>query len=186
MSPGRRRLLQAAAGLAAGRPLASPAAAEPAVPAELAGLWPEVRLQGQARMRFLGLSIYDIRLWVPTPLAPARSEQQPLALEILYARALDGPRIAERSLDEMRRDPRFDPGRAADWLAAMRRLFPDVQAGDRITGLQQPAQAARFWVNGRAAGEVRDPLFTTLFFGIWLSPGTSEPALRDALLGARG
>ena len=31
-------------------------------------------------------------------------------------------------------------------------------------------------------GDVRDPLFAKLFFGIWLSPQTSEPQLRRALL----
>jgi hypothetical protein len=32
-------------------------------------------------------------------------------------------------------------------------------------------------------GEVRDATFARLFFGIWLSPRTSEPQLRAALLG---
>jgi hypothetical protein len=39
-----------------------------------------------------------------------------------------------------------------------------------------------FLLNGRPLGEVRDPDFARVFFGIWLSPRTSEPALREALL----
>jgi hypothetical protein len=64
----------------------------------------------------------------------------------------------------------------------MTQLFPDVAQGDRITGVQVPGVAARFFHNGKARGEVRDAEFTRLFFGIWLSSRTSEPKLRDALL----
>ena len=42
---------------------------------------------------------------------------------------------------------------------------------------------ARFFVNGQLKGDVREPEFARFFFGIWLSPKTSEPTLRDALLG---
>ena len=64
----------------------------------------------------------------------------------------------------------------------MRALFPDVKKGDRITGVHQSATGAVFWSNGRLLGEVRDPQFAKLFFGIWLSPQTSQPQLRRALL----
>ena len=57
-----------------------------------------------------------------------------------------------------------------------------VKAGDRITGVYQPATGAVFWRNGSLLGEVRDPVFARQFFGIWLSPQTSEPQLRRALL----
>ena len=58
-----------------------------------------------------------------------------------------------------------------------------MRAGDRITGVHLPGEGARFFVNGRLQGELRDADFARLFFGIWLSPRTSEPALREALLG---
>jgi len=32
-------------------------------------------------------------------------------------------------------------------------------------------------------GEVKDAEFARRFFGIWLAPSTSEPALRQTLLG---
>jgi hypothetical protein len=64
----------------------------------------------------------------------------------------------------------------------MRALFPDVKAGDRITGVHLPGTGAQFWSNGRRLGEIRDSTFAKLFFGIWLAPQTSEPQLRQALL----
>ncbi len=61
--------------------------------------------------------------------------------------------------------------------------FPDIVKGDRITGVFEPGVTAKFFFNGQPRGEIRDADFALRFFGIWLSPKTSEPKLRDALLG---
>jgi hypothetical protein len=74
---------------------------------------------------------------------------------------------------------------AEQWLSQMRSLFPNVVAGDRITGIQTPGESTRFFLNGQLRGEVRDADFTRAFFSIWLSPRTSEPKLRQALLHSR-
>jgi len=173
----RRRLLIAAALLPAGGVLAR--VAPPEVAAELPGALP----QGEGQLRFFGLRVYDVRLWAGEPASAATWPALPLALEIEYARTLEGAQIAERSLKEMRRQAEIATEAGARWLAAMTRFFPDVRAGDRITGVHRPGTGARFFVNGRMQGELLDAEFARLFFGIWLSPRTSEPALREALLG---
>lgn len=155
----------------------------PAAPAEVAAELPGAVLQGSGRLRFFGLHVYDARLWVGDGFAAARYAELPLALELEYARTLYGRLIAERSLTEMQRIGGFDAATGERWLAAMTQIFPDVAAGDRIVGLQRPGESARFFVNGRPRGEVRDADFARRFFGIWLGPQTSEPALREALLG---
>lgn len=178
-----RRTLLLAAWPLAGLPLAG--RAEEAPP-ELRAGWPAAgspQRQGQGRLRFLGLAVYDIALWAPGPVAPDALERTPLALSITYLRALSGERIAERSLKEMQRGGPIASTDAARWLAAMRRLFPDVAEGDRITGLHLPGQGARFHLNGQVLGELAEPRFAALFFGIWLAPWTSEPGLREQLLG---
>lgn len=163
-----------------------PALGQARVPVELVGEWPLVRLQGQARFRFLGLHVYDIRLWTAAAALPAEDwARTPLALEIEYGRSLAGRSIAERSMQEMRRGGTVSLAQSEHWLMAMTRLFPDVQAGDRITGLHRPGRGAWFHVNGRERGEVADAEFASRFFGIWLAPSTSEPDLRAALLGLK-
>ena len=182
MSGMRRRELLSLLTLWATLPAAARASAT--APPELAAELPAARLQGTGRLRFFGLRIYDIRLWTDGhPVSGDDWAEKPLALEIEYARDLQGRRIAERSLDEMRRQPGWTEAQAPRWLAAMSALCPDVGAGDRITGVQLPGAAARFHHNGQLRGEVRDALFARLFFSIWLASQTSEPGLRQALLG---
>ena len=156
-----------------------------APPPEVATEIPGAKLQGSGTLRFLGLRVYDARLWTAAtvPGADWAAAALALALELEYARSLDGVRIAERSLAEMRRQGEIAADVAERWLDAMKQIFPDMKAGDRITGVNVPGLGARFFTNGRLKGEVRDLGFARFFFGIWLSPKTSEPALRDALLG---
>ncbi|MDZ7591509.1 MAG: chalcone isomerase family protein [Rubrivivax sp.] len=174
----RRQLI-----IAAGLWPAGAAMARVAPPPEVAAELPRARAQGQGQLRFFGLRVYDIRLWADDGALAANWPTLPLALEIEYARELDGAAIAERSLKEMRRQADIATDTGERWLDAMTRLFPAVRAGDRVTGVQRPGSGARFFFNGRLLGELPDAEFARLFFGIWLSPRTSEPALREALLG---
>jgi hypothetical protein len=177
-APTRRACLLALASTAL------PARARRAAPAEVQAELPGVRLRGSGRLTFFGLHVYDARLWVREAFDAAEFERQAFALELEYGRALYGRLIAERSLDEMRRLGEIGAEQGERWLAAMKRSFPDVAKGDRITGVHRPAEAARFFVNGALRGELRDAEFARRFFGIWLAPQTSEPALRQSLLGA--
>jgi hypothetical protein len=177
----RRRTLTALCALAAAPGFALAATVPPA---EVANTLPGAMLQGQGRLRYLGLHVYDALLWTQAR-APDSNEAPngALAIELRYARTLRGPLIADRSIKEMRRVGDFSDSDAQRWLEAMKRVFPDMHAGDRITGVHQPGEAALFFVNGRDVGDVRDARFAKLFFGIWLSPRTSQPALRSQLLG---
>jgi Chalcone isomerase-like len=176
-----RRHALAAVVVALACPLAAWATTAP--PPEVSTALPGASLQGQGRLRVFGLHIYDAALWSAARLSASDTQNAALALELRYARTLRGPLIAERSLDEMKRVGEVSDADGERWLEAMKQVFPDVKAGDRITGVHQPGVGAAFFVNGRARGEVRDAQFAQLFFGVWLSPRTSQPALRSALLG---
>lgn len=134
------------------------------------------------RLRVWGFEVYDARLWTPVGFRHGQYTQFPFALELLYLRRLEGAAIASRSIDEMRRVGSFSDAQAQSWLGAMRELFPNVAAGERITGINLPGVGAEFWVNGQRVGVVKDPAFARLFFGIWLDERTSEPKMRAQLL----
>jgi hypothetical protein len=157
--------------------------AQTGVPAEVAGELPGAKLRGSGRLTFMTLHVYDARLWTGEGFSAERAESAPLAIELEYARTLYGRLIAERSLDEMKREPGTTDEQGERWLAAMKQLFPDVAKGDRLTGVHRPGELARFFFNGQLRGELRDAEFARRFFGIWLSERTSEPRLRRSLLG---
>lgn len=137
---------------------------------------------GEATLRFLGLQIYNARLWTPAPFDVSQLAAQPLVLELEYLRTFRAAAIADRSLVEMRRAGTFTDEQARRWNAAMQRVFPDVKAGDRLTGIHQPGVGAAFLHNDRPVGTIEDPEFARLFFSIWLGPETSEPNMRRQLL----
>jgi len=139
-------------------------------------------LHGEGSLRWLGLKIYDARLFSTGRLAPERLMESPFALELTYARNFAGAAIAERSVEEMRKIGAGRPDQHGNWQAAMQRIFPDVRAGDRLRGIHQPGRGASFVLNGETIGSIDDPEFSSAFFAIWLDPRTTEPALRKSLL----
>ena len=149
---------------------------------ELRAKLPVVSLAGQAKLRFFGFAVYQASLWVSPGFSESAYEQSSFALDLAYLRNFKGADIATRSLTEMQRQATLPAEQQTRWENQMRAIFPDVTAGDRITGVNQPGVGAAFWHNGRFIGEIRDPVFSRLFFGIWLATKTSEPALRLALL----
>lgn len=159
---------------------AAAAVAESSAAAPLSG----VRLVGQGTLRFLGFEVYRARLWVAPGFDARHYSAQPLALELTYHRSFTAADIAKRSLEEMRRVGSFTPQQATRWQQALQAALPDVKPGDRLLGIHQPSTGAVFKVAGRVVGEVADAEFSRLFFGIWLSPQTSELGLRQELLAA--
>ena len=149
---------------------------------ELSGALPKAQRIGTGRLTVWGFQVYDARLWAQPGFRVANFDSSPLALELSYLRAFKAEEVAERSIKEMRRSRPVSDAQASRWMANLLRVIPDVRIGDRVMGVHRPGVGAAFWVNGKNTGEVLDAEFAKLFFGIWLSPNTSEPKLRDALL----
>ena len=152
-------------------------------PAAVASTMVDARLCGEGVLRWFGLKVYEARLWVAGDgFDPARFSRSPFALDLRYARALEGEAIAKTSLDEITRLGFGDPQRRSAWFDAMRGIFPDVRDGDRLTGVNRPGGGVQFYRNDQRIGTVADPEFAAAFFAIWLDPRTTAPALRASLL----
>jgi hypothetical protein len=157
------------------------AAAE--VPSHVARALGEARSAGAGRLTWFGLHMYDARLFVPRAGFDARRlADQPFALELTYARRLNGGAIAERSDAEIKRLGLATEAQRARWLQAMRALLPDVDAGQRLAGIHLPGRGTDFYLDGRSLGRIDDPAFGAAFFAIWLDARTSAPDLRASLL----
>lgn len=139
-----------------------------------------MREVGAGSLYWFGLHVYDARLSV----AGERFDPaQAFALTLRYARELSGERIAETSIDEIRRLGFGTPADHRRWLDQMRRLFPDVRRGDELTGAATPGRGTQFLLNGRLIGSIDEPEFAGAFFAIWLDPRTRSRDLRASLLG---
>ncbi len=150
---------------------------------EIRALLADAKHTGSARLSIWGFEIYQANLWTAAGFGAQDYSQHAFALELEYLRNFSSEAIAKRSIQEMRRVGNFSASQADGWMAQLRALIPDVQKGDRITGVNRPGMGASFFINGKATGEARDVELVRLFFGIWLSPKTSEPQLRQTLLG---
>lgn len=144
---------------------------------------PQARLVGSTRLSVWGFDIYDAYLWATPGFQAERYADTAFALELRYLRDFSRADIARRSLDEMRRSAAIPAAQAKAWQYKLESAFPDVQKGDRILGVYLPqTRTARFLTNGQPTGQVSDGDLAKLFFGIWLSPQTSEPGMRKALV----
>ena len=62
-------------------------------------------------------------------------------------------------------------------------LWPNIKKGESLRLQTSPSGEAIFYHNDKKLGEITDSQFANQFLAIWLSPNTSEPALRKQLLG---
>ena len=137
-------------------------------------------VRGGAVMRFIGLKVYDVRLW--TQMKPF-SHTDPFVVELVYDISLKGKDIADRSVKEMRAQGISDEIKLKLWGDEMAKIFPDIKQGDTLIGVSLPGKEARFYNREKLIATVPDPDFAKAFFDIWLSEKTSEPKLRVKLLG---
>lgn len=174
----------AAAGQAADRTGTTTAAPGLRLPAAVVQQAGALQTLGRAELRWFGLRIYDAALWGEA--GAGWSAERRHALEIRYARDIEGARLVDTSIDEIARLGFGDAARHALWRAALARVLPDVAAGDTLVGLHVPGEGAGFWHGERKTGEIDDPELARAFFAIWLDPRTREPAMRNRLLGEAG
>lgn len=187
-----RGVLAGALMLAAAGVQASPASAPQSAPAgglppAIAAHLADARLAGEGLLRWFGLRVYEARLWTgPRLQDPESLLASGFALELQYARALEGRAIAAASRDEIARLGLGTDMQRIAWFEAMTGLFPDVSPGDRLTGVNLPGRGVAFYRNDQPLGGIDDPDFGPAFFSIWLHPDTAAPGLRQALLGRTG
>ncbi len=141
---------------------------------------PNLVLLGESRLRVLFWEIYDVGLYVTDGIY---NPEKPFALSLNYLRGFSGSEITKRSIEEIRRQGFVDESELASWGTQLSKIFPDVAEGDEIIGVRDPTEGARFLLNGSLIGTITDQNLSRRFFDIWLSEQTSEPAIRESLMG---
>ena len=157
--------------------------AAPVLPAQATNGMPTLKAVGGGLLRIFGFQVYNAYLW--TPEGASFDPTKPHVLDIHYLRTFSAKQLAESSIDEMRGQGKGSEAVYSKWSTEMQRVFADVKEGDRLIGIATPARTAKFFHNGAYRGEVADAAFTDAFFGIWLGDKSSQPGLRERLLGKR-
>ena len=137
------------------------------------------QIVGQARLKVLLFKVYDATLYAPQG---RYSPDDQFALSLRYLRAFDGDKIAQRSVEEMRKQGYTNERKLAQWLRQMTALFPNVQAGTELTAVKTSSGDAVFYRGLERIGQIKDAEFSQQFFNIWLGAKTSEPEMRKELL----
>jgi hypothetical protein len=151
-----------------------------AAPPEIADVIHADKPYGEGKIRFLFLNAYNAKLWTD---APTWSMDAPCAMEIQYGMGFGTGDLVERTVKEMKNvDPQLSETQLAKWTPELSKVYPPVKSGDRLTALYVPGKPVAFTYNGTPMGSIADPTFAKDFFGIWLSPNTSDPSLREKLL----
>ncbi len=139
-----------------------------------------LQMVGQARLTYMIWPMYDSRLYSPD--GTYQEGQLPLRLEIQYLREVYSKDLIKHTQSEWQRQG-LSHENAQRWLDALSQLLPDVRKNDVLGLSVDKTGSSSFTVNGRPLGRIDDPEFGRSFLDIWLSPSTSRPDLRQALLG---
>jgi len=149
---------------------------------------PQAALVGKGDLKFFFKHVYEARLFAPNGewsgiLVAGEPVPQPFALELIYGMGLKGADIARRSIIEMEKQGVSGDEKLARWQQSMLDIFPNVKDGTRLIGVMLANGETTFFNGEQEIGTITDPEFGVAFFNIWLSDKTSEPALRQKLLG---
>jgi len=175
---------------------------EVALPSALLTAHPaDWRLIGHGLLTWSVFRLYHAYLYVPAPSPDASAPDAPapdatapdtstsfdpdgdFVLMLRYLRNIPGEQIVSTSTEEIARLTDTPADELAAWTQAMRERFPDVAAGDRLTGWFRRGEGVRFFRGDTPAGDIDSPAFARAFAAIWLDPRTRSPALRANLLG---
>lgn len=134
---------------------------------------------GSAEMNKLLFHVYDASFWSDS----GGMTKPPYALSITYDMDFSKGDLIDRTVTELKHVSNLSDDKLQSYTTQLGTIWPDISKGDRITAFTSNAKQTVFYYNGKKVGQIADADFTSAFFGIWLSPKTSEPQMRKELLG---
>ncbi|WP_299927075.1 hypothetical protein [uncultured Pelagimonas sp.] len=142
----------------------------------LSSALPGAEIRGQASLRYLGVKIYDAKLF--TKGGSALDWSQDFALELTYKRNLSQYDLVEATLREMSR-----MGNAMPIRTQLETCYQAVAPGDRYLAISSGPDQLRFWRNDRAACTLSQKGIKTKFMEIFLGDNSRSRRFSRALLG---
>lgn len=143
--------------------------------------WQQLRPVGQGEMNWLWFKLYDATLYSAN--GRYQPGHYPQALTLTYARSIERQDLLSATAAEWQRLGLGTEVERQRWLGQLAALWPDVQAGDKLTFYVDKGGAGHFWWQEKSLGTLADPQFSAAFLAIWLADNSRDPALTRRLRG---
>jgi hypothetical protein len=143
-------------------------------------LLPEAKKVGEGTLSFAFWDLYNAALYAPQGTLNA---SRPFVLSIRYLRHISAKDIVVHSVEEMRRQGFSHEQKLQQWQNSLSAIFPDVHDGVVLSAFFVPGKKTVFYRHNQPIGSIDDAEFTQWFANIWLGENSSEPSLRNKLLG---
>jgi hypothetical protein len=139
----------------------------------------QLKLVGKAQFSVLFWDIYQSRLYTPSGVFDG--VKPAVLFEITYQKDITSKDLIERTVEQWQHlavaENEYKP-----YIKSLTTLWPDITAGDQLA-LSVGDNESYFYFNKKYIGKIDGQGFSALFLDIWLSPKTSQPKLRQQLLG---
>ena len=155
------------------------------LPAFASGAWlqnfqPPI-LIGEGTLKFFVWEIYDVRLFAASkPFSRAND----LVLEFDYKRELSKDEVIKASIKEMKRQNGVNQNELDGWQGFLEQGMQSVQDETKAAVYWSPEGRITFYYEGSEPVTINNAEFANAFVDIWLGEQTSQPELRNSLLGS--
>ena len=140
----------------------------------------EMKLIGQGKLKVLFFEVYDIRLLADSKPFSWKNKFQ---LEFEYKREVKKETVIESSIKEMHRQSSVLDKDINKWQEYLEISIKPVQEGSQATVSWNPNGQIIFHYQSSEPTTIEDENFARAFLNIWLGEETSQPKLRNQLLG---
>ena len=142
----------------------------------------DLQLIGQGSMSWFFIDLYDAELYSKT--GQYQLDQFPQALNITYQKNITKQDLLSAT-EKQWQQLGVNEQQALQWLSTLNTLWPNIKKGDQLLFRVEMNGDGYFYHNQQPLGGIKDKQFSSAFLSIWLSPNTSEPALRKQLIEER-
>jgi hypothetical protein len=136
---------------------------------------------GQTTFTVLFWDIYTSQLLTSSGKYPLIDSKDDLLFDINYLTSIKSEDLIKRTIEQWQHLG-IPEDKYQIYLPLLKNMWPDIQEGDNLSILIHQGRSI-FYFNKQYLGVIDDLRFGEIFLAIWLSEKTSQPSLRNELLG---
>lgn len=136
---------------------------------------------GETTFTVLFWDVYTSKLLTTSGKYPIIKKNDSLLFNINYLKKINSDDLIEKTIEQWQHLG-FTKERYQNYLPILKQMWPNINEGDRLSLLIYQGRSI-FYFNEQYLGVINEFEFGDMFLAIWLSDETSQPSLRNELLG---